>query len=174
MSRHLAAILALSILSTVPTFVSAPRYVRATVDQDGQLRILTGDGQAITIAKEDTQVGFEQIAISPDGASVGWVGLRGNCCTAYPIPMRLVILHGSERRTFAGNEWPVFRWVFTNGGSRVAFKQAPVHGSGDHYEWHDVASGRLIAAYQPRYGMHFQELPNQTRPRWARVLDAEP
>ena len=52
----------------------APRYVSAAVDSAGELRIVAADGRTVTIRKEGEQPGFKQIAISPAGDAVGWVG----------------------------------------------------------------------------------------------------
>jgi hypothetical protein len=169
----LAICAALSLAFAWPCAAS-DRYVRASVDEAGHLRILTSDGRTITIPKEGEQVGFEQIAISPDGASVGWVGLRENCCTSYPIPTRLVIYTAGKSRTFKGIDLPVFRWAFKAGGRQVAFHQDTVHGGyGEHYEWLEIASGRLIAAYSPRRGPDNHPLPNQVVPRWVKELNAK-
>jgi hypothetical protein len=45
------------LLALLPA-VAADRYVRATVDEDGQLRILTSDGRTIEPMKEPEQAGF--------------------------------------------------------------------------------------------------------------------
>jgi hypothetical protein len=61
---------------------AADRYVRASVDKAGRLRVETAAGRVITIARARNESGFDQIAISPDGAAIGWTGLRVNCCTS--------------------------------------------------------------------------------------------
>jgi hypothetical protein len=150
------------------------RYVGASVDETGQLRILTSDGRALVLAKEAEQVGFDRIAISQDGHAVGWVALYPNCCTSYPIPMRLVIYSAGERRVFTGNGLPVWQWDFIAAGEQVAFEQETVHGSlGTHYELRDVATGRLIAEFTPTVGPDNQSLPNQNVPKWVAELNAK-
>jgi hypothetical protein len=153
---------------------AAERYLRASIDEAGHLRILTRDGRTITIPKEGDQVGFAQIAISPDSRSIGWVGLQPNCCTSYPIPMQLVVYRSGARRTFNGSGLPVWRWVFTASGNRVAFHQETVHGGlAPHYELRDVATGQLVEEYDPVVGSDNQPLPKQTVPRWVKVLVAD-
>jgi hypothetical protein len=153
---------------------AADRYVGAMVDETGQLRIFTSDGRAIVLPKKPEQVGFDRIAISQDGGTVGWVALYPNCCTSYPIPLELVVYSGGEPRTFTGSGLPVWQWHFTAGGKQVAFEQETVHGGlGIHYELRDVASGRLISEYSPPVGPDSQPLANQTVPKWVAELNAK-
>jgi hypothetical protein len=132
--------------AVVQPSTAADRYVRASVDESGRLRIETAGGRIITVAKERDESGFTQIAVSPDGDAVGWVGHRVNCCTSYDIPTRLVIYRAGGQRTFRGHDLPVWAWAFTGGGKQMIFYQQTVHGGlGTHYEWRDITSGRLIA-----------------------------
>jgi len=132
---------------------AADRYVGAGVDEAGTLRILTREGRAIVLPAKPDQVGFERIAISPDGRTVGWVAMYPNCCTSYPIPLELVVYSGGKLRTFTGVGLPVWQWHFAADGKQVAFEQETAHGGlGVHYELRDVASGRLIAEYSPTVG----------------------
>ena len=121
-------------------------------------------------------MGFDKIEISPDGASVGWVALYPNCCTSYPIPLKLVIYSSGKLRTFTGLGLPVWQWHFAAGGKQVAFYQETVHGGlGIHYELCDVASGRRIATYGPTIGPDNHPLENQKPPpKWVAELVAKP
>jgi hypothetical protein len=165
--------LAALLLATALPAAGADRYVETTVNDAGELRIVTGTGSAILIRKQRDQVGFDQIAISPTGQSVGWVVLEPNCCTSYPIPLQLVIYSDGARRTFTGLGLPIWHWRFTAGGRQVAFHQETVHGGlGTHYELRDVDSGRLIAQHTPKAGPDNQILPGQTVPEWVTELNA--
>ena len=67
------------VLSLLPA-IAGDRYVQATVDKDGQLRILTAGGQTIEPVKEGEQVGFAKPQISPgviDESSRGRPALPG-------------------------------------------------------------------------------------------------
>src|SRR5262245_20907511 len=75
---------AVALLALQSPGFAAEAYLSAAVDQAGQLRIVTGDGRAIIQQKDTDQVGFDQVAISSNGRSVGWVALYPNCCTSYP------------------------------------------------------------------------------------------
>jgi len=154
---------------------AADSYRRASVDKAGQLRILTKDGRAIAPKKEADQVGFDKVAISQDGRSVGWVALYPNCCTSYPIPLKLMIYSDGHLRAFAGRGLPVWHWRFTARGRQIAFEQETVHGGlGVHYELREVATGRLIAEYNPTVGADNQPFPIQNVPTWVAQLNAKP
>lgn len=157
---------------TAPVSAAGDRYVSAAVDPAGDLAVATGSGKTVVLRKQAEQVGFDQIIIADDRASVGWVVLQTNCCTSYPIPSRLVILSASRQRTFEGNGLPIWHWRFFDNGARFAFRQETVHGGlGIHYELRDVPSGRLLAEYSPEVGPDNQPLPNQTVPSWVAELD---
>jgi hypothetical protein len=148
---------------------SGETYVEAVVDSGGQLRIVTGDRREILPAREPEQEGFDQVAVAPSRRAVGWVGLYTNCCTSYPIPMKLVVRSGGKLRTFTGNGLPIWRWRFGAEGKQVAFEQETVHGGiGVHYEQRDVASGRLIAEYNPGPDAG----PGGEPPGWVKELDS--
>ena len=155
-------------LSLAPAAVET--YVQAVVDPGGQLRIQTKDGREIVPRKEPDQVAFDKAAISPDGHAVGWLAQYPNCCTSYPIPLKLVIYASGKLRTFTGSGLPVWRWRFQAGGKQVSFEQETVHGGiGVHYELRDITTGRLIAKYDPK------PPPDATGdpPKWVAELDSE-
>jgi hypothetical protein len=153
---------------------AADLYVRASIDATGQLRIVTKDGREIVPKKEPDQVGFDQVVVFDDGLSVGWVALYPNCCTSYPIPLKLVIYSGGTQRTFTGQGLPVWRWRFQADGRHVAFRQETVHGGlGIHYEVRDVATGSLIAEYDPPYDKDNRPIVERSVPKWVEEFDAK-
>ena len=159
------------VLSLLPAF-AADTYIRARVDEDGQLRILTSGGQTIEPKKEGEQVGFAKPEIAPDGDAVGWLAEYPNCCTSYQIPLKLLIHTNGSVRTFTGTGLPIWEWGFQAGGAQFAFQQEAVHGGlGVHYELRDVATGRLLADYDPPVGPDNRTLPAQNVPRWVAELD---
>src|SRR5262245_7754567 len=166
--------LAPAFLAVVSMSLAADRYTKASVDEAGTLRVVTGDGRSIVLPKEPEQVDFDQIAISSDGRSVGWLARYPNGSTSYPIPLKLVVYSAGKLRTYTGNALPVWQWHFTAGGKQIAFEQETVHGGrGVHYELHEVVSGRLIAEYSPIVGPDGQPEPNQKAPEWVLELDAK-
>src|SRR5262249_28866542 len=127
----------------------------------------TSSGREIVIPKEPDQVEFDQVAISRDGRAVGWLALYPNCCTSYPIPLKLFVRTGDTVHAFSGTGVPIWRWHFTAGDAHIAFAQETVHGGlGVHYELRDVATGRLIAEFTPEVGLDNQVLKGQPVPTW--------
>jgi hypothetical protein len=154
---------------------AADSYVRAAVDEAGALRVVTRAGQALVFHKEPEQIDFDQIVVSPDSLSVGWLALYPNCCTSYPIPLKLVVYSAGKLRKYSGSELPVWRWRFLARGKQVAFEQETVHGGlGAHYELRDVRTGRLIGEYTPATGADSLPGPNSNTPEWVAELDAKP
>lgn len=145
------------------------------MNEAGQLQIQTAEGTTIKIDPTSGQVGFAQVAIAPDGLSVGWVGLKQNCCTSYRIPTRLTVYVQGTQHTFEGEGLPVWQWRFLEAGKRVAFHQETVHGGlGMHYELHDVATGRLLAEWSPEIDQRGHALPKQSPPKWVTELMGPP
>ena len=122
-----ACLCACILLAVAPASAAAETYVQATVDPSGQLRIVTKEGREIRPKKDSEQVAFDMVAISQDGMTVGWLALYPNCCTSYPIPLKLVMYTNGKIRTFTGSGLPVWRWRFEAGGKQVAFEQETVH-----------------------------------------------
>ncbi|MGD0590767.1 MAG: hypothetical protein ABSA44_08220 [Bacteroidota bacterium] len=155
-------------------FKKADTYVRASVDESGHLRIFTSDAREIVLQKDSGQVGFDKVVISEDGHSVGWVALYPNSSTSYPIPLKLMIYSSGDLSTLTGIGEPVWRWHFTARGKQVAFEQETTHGSqGIHYELREVATGRLIAEYEPEYGPDNLPIDIQNVPKWVEELNVK-
>jgi hypothetical protein len=172
-----AAAVAASLLATLSATTAAEaagrRYVSASVDGSGNLRIVDSGKRATLVKKERDQVGFDQIRIAKGGRAIGWLALFPNCCTSYPIPLALVVESGGRRHRFTGIGVPVFQWRFMNGGSRVAFQQETVHGGFSiHYEMRDVGSGRRLAQWEPTYGSDNRVEAEQHPPPWVKEFNA--
>jgi hypothetical protein len=148
-------------------------YIQASVDKNGQLCIITGDGRKIIMQKDTDQVGFEHIHISADRHSVGWLANYPNSSTSYPIPLVLIIYANGTLHEFKGNELPIWKWHFNSDSKLVAYEQETVHGSlGIHYELHEIASERMIDSYEPEYGPDNRVLKiRQNPPKWVEELN---
>jgi len=159
-------LLACVVASTLVAGASgAQTYSRADVDANGKLLIVTSTGREIRPTPDSGQAGIDRVAISPDGRAVGWLVLFPNCCTSYPIPLKLMVLVAGKRRTISGNGLPVWEWKFSEDGRYVALRQAPVHGDApQHYELRDVRSGRLVDSFET--GSKGRRSP----PPWVRIL----
>jgi hypothetical protein len=159
----LTSLLIGGLIVSLPTHISGAQelYRDAVVDGSGQLRLTTTAGRVITPAKDSDQVGFDEVAISRDHRRVGWLALYPNCCTTYPTPLRLVVRTAGRDQVFNGNGLAIWQWAFVDRGKRVAYRQAPVHGSAsEHYELYDLETGRLVSV--------FDMLPGAAKlPRWA-------
>ena len=157
-------------LGLAPLCAATDVYVETVIDPSGQLHITTKHKRQIMPKKEADQVSFDRAQISPDGRAVGWLALYPNCCTSYPVALKLVVLVNGSQRGFTGSGLPIARWCFWAGGKQVAFEQETVHGSmGIHYELRDVETGDLVAKYDPDSNLDTVTKP----PRWVVVLDSK-
>jgi len=100
--RRIVSLYATILLALAAPCSAADLYLQTSVDQAGHLYIVTKDGREIVLKKDASQVGFDKAAISEDGRSVGWVALYPNCCTSYPIPLKLMVYSNGRLRTFPG------------------------------------------------------------------------
>ena len=158
------------LLGLTPLWAGADLYVETVIDPSGQLRITTRHHKEIVPQKEPDQTAFGVARISPDGHAVGWLELFSNCCTSYPIPLKLVVLVNGEQRSFTGNGLPIWRWRFWGEGKQVAFEQETVHGGmGVHYELRDLSTGELAGKYDPDTNPEAVTKP----PKWVVVLNAQ-
>ena len=124
-------------------------YRRVDVDSTGQLRLVLSNKHVIRPPKDSDQVAFEQVTMSADRRIVGWVALYPNCCTSYPVPLKLVLLRMDGGRTAISNALPIWQWAFAADGQSVVIRQAPIHGAAPmSYERRDIRTGRLIATAQ--------------------------
>jgi hypothetical protein len=154
---------------------AAERYANVLIEPDGGVTVITEDGRRITTpSKDDDQVGADRAAVAPDRQSVGWLATYSNCCTSYPLPLKLMILWNGQLRTLkAKHARPIWYWTFQGGGKFVAFRQETTHGSqGLHYERWDVVSGRRVADYMPEYDENGHTVSRPHEPKWVRALDA--
>jgi len=169
LTRRTCAWAAVFLLGLAAVSPATDIYVETVIDPSGQLRISTKRKHEIVPKKEAEQVSFQNAQISPDGHVVGWLALFPNCCTSYPIPLKLVILANGTQRTLTGNGLPIWRWSFWADGKQVAFEQETVHGGmGVHYELRDVETGQLADSYDPDANPDVITKP----PKWVVVLDS--
>jgi hypothetical protein len=112
----------------------------------GMVHIVHGDGKEVQPPTDKEQVGSSSALISEDKRAAGWLVDYGNCCTSYPLSMKLMIYRpGKPLRGFKGDGRAIFDWHFVAGGKWVAFYQDFPHGTPvQHYELRDIATSRLI------------------------------
>ncbi len=144
-------------------------YAATLIDPAGQLHITTKHKREIVPKRASDQTGFSDANISADFRAVGWLALYPNCCTSYPIPLKLVVLANGEQHHFTGSGLPISRWCFWGQGKQVAFEQETVHGGmGVHYELRDIETGGLADKYEPDANPSVVTKP----PKWVVVLDS--
>lgn len=113
-------------------------------------------------------VGFSDVQLAADRQTLGWTVDVENCCTSYPIPLRVVILRrGKVVHTFAQGQM-VWSWMFSRDGERLAVVFGPTHGAevGD-YRLYDVQTGKLISEV---FGDEDTQSLKPDAPDWARRL----
>ena len=135
--------------AVVLTLCAADQVYRSTaVDDRGQLHIKLASGKEVLPPKSKGQTSFGDAKISPDGRTVGWLSMY-----PYPEPEQawrgplggaLVLFRaGRVRHTFKAGQ-PVWAWEFKDGGNRIAYREAPMHGSSQTCFLGDMDSGRII------------------------------
>ncbi len=68
-------------------------------------------------------------------------------------------------RAFSPNELPIWYWSFRKGAREVCYEQETVHGGlAVQYELREVATGRLLAWFEPGRG--------GSKPAWVEELEA--
>ena len=110
-------------------------------------------------------VGFSDVQLAEDRQTLGWTVDVENCCTSYPIPLRVVILRrGKVLHSFAQGQM-VWSWMFSRNGERLAVVFGPTHGAevGD-YRLYDVQTGKLISE---AFGDEVTQSLKPDAPDWA-------
>ena len=135
------------------------------------LTITTTDGKTFEAPRLPEQVDYDTPRISADGRHVGWLARFPNCCTSYPIALKLVVLDpAGQQHTFSGQELALFDWQFMPGApASVAFRQGVLHGTdAQHFEWRRVSDGRLLGQYDYPHGELANERARRRAPAWVR------
>ena len=165
-----AAVILLALVSQT----ASADYKAATLSADGsRLVVTTDDGSQFSAPMFSEQVGFEQPRISSNGKSVGWLALYPNCCTSYPIPLKLVVLDQSRRlHTFEGIKIAIFKWCFLPQSPSVAYMQAVLHGSNsEHFEARSISDGKLLAEYEYPHEETENAAARKHAPRWVQCVE---
>src|SRR5437773_6392659 len=110
---------AIACFVTASPCLAADTYLGAVVDTAGNIRIERAKGRAVLVKRGREQAAIDKVAISKGGGSVGWLVLYPNCCTSYPIPLKLMVYSSGHLRTFEANSLPIWRWQFSAGGRPV-------------------------------------------------------
>jgi hypothetical protein len=160
-----ATLAAIVVVFSIAVAEAQQRFVRAEENQQRDLVITTASGQQFLIGKSDQkpageqQVGFTDIAISPDGQAVGWTALFPNCCTSYPIPMLVEVYSAGRRRTFDPAIAP-WHWCFVDGVDKIAALSTTVHGlQNEIIELWDIPTGKKLEDFTWMEGESYPRAP---------------
>lgn len=156
-----------------PLVAGAADFVSVELSNDRtRLVIASASGEQFAAPMLPEQVEFDQPRISADGRRVGWLALFPNCCTSYPIPLKLVVLDEARRlHTFEGIQMSVFAWCFSPDSRSVAYRQGVLHGSDfQHFELRRIADGRLLAGYEYPHDEAERVQARKKAPSWLRCV----
>ena len=170
MKRRLAA---LALVLACPMIAFGAGYRSATLSDDrSALIIATSDGTRFDAPKLAEQVEYQDARISADGKHVGWLALFPNCCTSYPVPLKLVVLDSARQaRTFEGGGLALFAWCFMPGAASVSYRQGVLHGSDfRHFERRRISDGRLLAQYEYPHDEAGNARARKQAPSWVRCV----
>src|SRR5215469_252871 len=138
------------------------RVESATIDKEGRVHLRwTGQPEQVVPRDKDgyceptgdetphcEDAGANQLQISSDRLSVGWVAEYNGCCQSYPLPFVLVIARGGRvvQRIQPGR--PVFDWRFEQGDRLVAlYSDTPHFTPMPECELYDTRTGKQLASW---------------------------
>ena len=119
---------------------------RAYCGADATLHIVYVDGTKSSQHKEPSQVACDHIVVASDGHTVGWSVLEPNCCTSYPIPLSVAVLHNGRKRVIPADQM-VWEWHFVGNAAKLAILSGPVHGNAALATLYDLRSGRKLVTW---------------------------
>lgn len=132
---------------------SSVRYRSVSVDDAGQLHILSVDGKRVTAPKAIDQVGYGDPRISPDQRIVGWLVMYSFEPQEWRTYAGKLTVYGNGRVLHEfDSEQTIYDWQFPNGSKRVAYSSGPMHGKAAECILRDLASGKIIAHWWVKDG----------------------
>ena len=144
-TKLLAALLG-GLLAALAPAAHSDQLTRVFVGRDGLAHYVDG-GRDRAAPREVGQVGVADPRRSADGRSIGWLTEERNCCTSYPIPLRLAVRRAGRTRIISDG-WMISGWAFARGGREVALSTGVVHGATQRsLGLYDVTSGRRLAQW---------------------------
>ncbi len=159
----------------------AAKYDSVSIGDDGTVTLVTGDCRRRAYENTPRSLGTHpyhtaaKAAVSDDGSAAAWLAMFRECetCSDETLPLELVVVrHGKTRHITGAEGAPIWYWMFQDGGQRVAFMEGTRMGDEpDHYELWDVATGKRLADYKPKWDQN--DLPIGPKPpKWVRDLEA--
>lgn len=150
--------------------------------ETGPLHIVYDDGTDVLMKLPPLQkstekevvfndVGFSDVKLAADKQTIGWTIDVENCCTSYPLPLRVVVFRdGHVLREFDRMQM-VQDWMFLNGGSRVAIVTGFPHGPHiGEYRLYETKTGKLLSEV---FGDEKTQSLKPDAPQWAKLLEGQ-
>jgi len=114
-------------------------------------------------------VGFSEVQLAEDRQTLGWTVDVENCCTSYPIPLRLAVFRHDHVLHIFQHGLMIWDWMFVQGGKQVAIVFGTVRGTEvSDYRLYDVETGKLIS--EASGDVETQSLPAEA-PEWAKRVE---
>ena len=133
------------------------------VGHDGLAHVVDARGREHAARREVGQVGVSALRASADRQSVGWLVEERNCCTSYPIALRLAVRRAGHSRIISDG-FMIYDWACVGGGREVALSTGVVHGAMRRtLSLYDVRTGRRVASWIGDF--------NAPPPAWAKALE---
>lgn len=146
---------------------------RVAIDTLGNVRIVCIDGKEILPDAEKDQNVCSSILLAEDKQTVGWLvyynsDSPNHCCGS---ALTLVIWKDGNIIDRFRPLQVIFQWHFLDTGKQVAFRTEYLHGGIYHCELREVATGKLIAQYDPDVNQDNLPIENQNIPKWVEDLN---
>ena len=126
---------------------ASPTLGKVYAGPDGLAHVASPDGSDAALAKEPGQVSVTDPRLSDDRRIAGWLVEERNCCTSYPIALRLAVYSAGHKQIISDGQM-IYDWTFVDGGREVALSTGVVHGAtGRTLSLYDARSGRRLARW---------------------------
>lgn len=154
-------------------FAEITRYVLS--DDGTALRYETSDGRTVAVEALVDQVGFAQARLSEDRKRLGWVALFPNCCTSYPVPLKLVVSsENGSMVSFSGSQ-AIFKWCFAKGSKAVVYRQEALHGPAfATYTLGRLKDGKIKKTFVAPPRGPWENAPAEPPPDWTACASDQP
>jgi hypothetical protein len=156
----------LTLLVTLAGAAADSKYRTFSVGDDGELHLLRTDRKEEVVRKDQGQLSFGKVAISPDRRLVGWFAFYLNPFPSAQseVPQALVIFQdGIVLRRFTTQQM-LWDWAFRKGGSQVAYCDGPPGRDAEQCLLRDMESSKILERWNPKstgatpkwaVGLHF-------------------
>lgn len=132
------------------TAAHAGHFTDAAVPDNEQSLTISTAGHSFPAPRtEPEQTGFRSARVASNGRFVGWLALRPNCCTSYPLPTALVILDERHQlHRFEGGPL-IWDWSLQRHNTAVAYRMRVAHGAAPViYELRRIRDAKLLGRYE--------------------------